>query len=483
MARRPILALALLGCIYQFSQSFVGTPSTPRDLSRVPARVSAEYLERLGPKDSDVPFDGTSATGPGAAVEFKKRPFGILRYQPGNGMKGAMAMEIIPKSRYPGDPQGQAFASGVQSGWVVASINGQNVLSEDFGKIMDLLDDEVADPRFSKSTALALEKQGGRMAEPAAAPLQVTFASIPGYVYKGAELKEVPIPGLKFQKVPLKLLSLGYAASAEGGLEKGSLTGFPYSTDNSAALLLALPRLGGRMTLGLDAPAVGGDSDDSGHMELDYEQRLPGDGLAALKMKTNGEWGASFLQEVEDVGVVSGALNSQLDWNLDLNQTYDAVRGFVPTVAYGATQDGLRVRARVAKAFSPSWFGSYGLQNIPGKYSPVDFVHDSTVTFSKGAHTIQAAAAYDRQLLKSPLTGSLSYALRTRIATLYAALDSQQYRLAVAAGHKQMTASLGRKNEDGLRPSWLELRLGKVAATLSSDGSSKPRLRLSKQLR
>lgn len=27
-------------------------------------------------------------------------------------MKGAMAMEIIPKSRYPGDPQGQAFAAG-----------------------------------------------------------------------------------------------------------------------------------------------------------------------------------------------------------------------------------------------------------------------------------------------------------------------------------------------------------------------------------
>ena len=32
------------------SFAFVGTPSTPRDLSRVPARVSAEYLERLGPK-------------------------------------------------------------------------------------------------------------------------------------------------------------------------------------------------------------------------------------------------------------------------------------------------------------------------------------------------------------------------------------------------------------------------------------------------
>merc|ERR1711972_402868 len=115
--------------------------------------------DRLGPKDADVPFTSSAAAaGPAHDVEFKKRPFGILRYQPGQGGTGAMAMEIIPKSRYPGDPQGQAFTSGVQGGWAVKSINGQSVLTEDFGKIMDLLDDEVADPRFSKSTALALEK-------------------------------------------------------------------------------------------------------------------------------------------------------------------------------------------------------------------------------------------------------------------------------------------------------------------------------------
>eukprot|EP00448_Togula_jolla_P000730 CAMPEP_0170601926 /NCGR_PEP_ID=MMETSP0224-20130122/18121_1 /TAXON_ID=285029 /ORGANISM="Togula jolla, Strain CCCM 725" /LENGTH=102 /DNA_ID=CAMNT_0010926737 /DNA_START=99 /DNA_END=405 /DNA_ORIENTATION=- len=78
--------------------------------------VSAEYLERLGPKDSDVPFQSAGATGASVDVTFKKRPFGILRYQPGQGGKGAMAMEIIPKSRYPGDPQGQAFSSGVKSG-------------------------------------------------------------------------------------------------------------------------------------------------------------------------------------------------------------------------------------------------------------------------------------------------------------------------------------------------------------------------------
>ena len=116
------------------SFAFVGTPSTPRDLSRVPARVSAEYLERLGPKagcvarvsfqasvrgvpagcsgrgggscaqDSDVPFDGTSATGPGAAVEFKKRPFGILRYQPGeirpDGAEGWKEGRLGPTHRF-----------------------------------------------------------------------------------------------------------------------------------------------------------------------------------------------------------------------------------------------------------------------------------------------------------------------------------------------------------------------------------------------
>merc|ERR1711920_668677 len=103
------------------------------------------------------------------------------------GMKGAMAMEVIPVSRYPGDPQGQAFAAGVSGGMVVKSIAGAEGLTDDFGKIMDLLDDEVADPRFSKSTALALEKLG-RMAEPIDLPAEVVFAEIPGYVYKGAEL-------------------------------------------------------------------------------------------------------------------------------------------------------------------------------------------------------------------------------------------------------------------------------------------------------
>mmetsp|Transcript_46356 Transcript_46356/g.103889 ORF Transcript_46356/g.103889 Transcript_46356/m.103889 type:complete len:201 (+) Transcript_46356:82-684(+) len=187
--RRPVLCMLLLAVVASQMGSwlFVGSPATQTQRgSRVAAHVAAGYLERLGPKDTDEAFTAASAQ-PGAEVEFKKRPFGILRYQPGQGGMGAMAMEIIPTSRYPGDPQGQAFAAGITGGMVVTSINGMPMAGEPFGKIMDLLDDEVADPRFSKSTALALEQQG-RAAEPLELPLKVTFGSIPGYVYKGKEL-------------------------------------------------------------------------------------------------------------------------------------------------------------------------------------------------------------------------------------------------------------------------------------------------------
>lgn len=291
---------------------------------------------------------------------------------------------------------------------------------------------------------------------------------------------KVPIPSLKFRKIPLKPLTLAVSGSAEGSFEKSALTGFPYSTDNAAALLLGLPRLGGRLTLGMDAPAVNSESEDSNHVEAGYEQSLPGGGSVAARLRSNGEWGASFRHEVEDVGIVSGGLNSQLDWNLDLNPTYAPVRGFTPSVAYGATQDGIHLRGRVDKDFSPHWHGSYGLQNIPGKYSPVDFVHDSTISFTAGRHTIQASAAYDRQMLKSPLTGTLAYTLQTRPVTLQALMDGQQYALAAHSGRKSIAATLGRPNEEGQRSSQVQLQLGQVAATVKMEGSSKPRLRLSK---
>eukprot|EP00929_Paragymnodinium_shiwhaense_P044854 TRINITY_DN229_c1_g1_i12.p2 TRINITY_DN229_c1_g1~~TRINITY_DN229_c1_g1_i12.p2 ORF type:complete len:207 (-),score=53.41 TRINITY_DN229_c1_g1_i12:236-856(-) len=192
--RRSVLSSLLIGgAAYGLLSGSVGFVGSHQGAVRgvdspIARRVSAEYLNRQGARDADVPYTAAEGTGATHDVSYKKRPFGILRYSPDKDGKGAMVQEVVPKSRYPGDPQGQAFVAGVKGGWVVKSINGQDVLSEDFGKIMDMLDDEVADPRFSKSTALALEAQGGRLAEPVDTPIEVVYTEIPGYEWKG----EVP---------------------------------------------------------------------------------------------------------------------------------------------------------------------------------------------------------------------------------------------------------------------------------------------------
>merc|ERR1712156_1017716 len=135
------------------STTFVASPETGRS-ARTTMNLGHGYQERMSPRAHDPgyaepatkgakAFTAADATGATAEVTFKKRLFGILRYAPGADGKDAMVMEIIPKSRYPGDPQGQAFAAGVKSGWVVKSINGEEVAGQSFAKIMDILDDEV----------------------------------------------------------------------------------------------------------------------------------------------------------------------------------------------------------------------------------------------------------------------------------------------------------------------------------------------------
>ncbi|CAE8661250.1 unnamed protein product [Polarella glacialis] len=116
--RRPVLALFVAGTVLCLlpCPGFVGSPAGRLSSSRVVARVGADYQERQSPRDADLPFDAAAATGDTVDVSFKKRPFGILRYTPGSGGKGAMVQEVIGKSRYPGDPQGQGFAAGVKGG-------------------------------------------------------------------------------------------------------------------------------------------------------------------------------------------------------------------------------------------------------------------------------------------------------------------------------------------------------------------------------
>jgi len=202
MARPAVLKCFLLIAatvlVSQMGPSFVSSPAQPRS-AKTTMHLGHGYQERMsarahdpGYAESDTkgakPFTAADATGATTDIVFKKRPFGILRYAPGASGNDAMVMEIIPQSRYPGDPQGQAFAAGVQSGWVVAGINGESTKGYTFAKIMDMLDDEVMDQRMSQHF-YASQKEP-RQAEPVDTPITVTYAAGAGADIQWPEMKE-----------------------------------------------------------------------------------------------------------------------------------------------------------------------------------------------------------------------------------------------------------------------------------------------------
>lgn len=116
-------------------------------------------------------FDG-SALPQAQSVEFKKRPFGVLAYAPSTDGKGAMVLEMNEKSRYPGDPQGQAWVGGVKKHFVVKTIAGQDVSGWEFWDIMDLMDDKIMDNSAGK---FQISAKGAMGNEPAPLPLTVTY--------------------------------------------------------------------------------------------------------------------------------------------------------------------------------------------------------------------------------------------------------------------------------------------------------------------
>jgi len=152
-----VFAVGLAAAVVNFcSVAFVGAPAQGAVRgARVARSVGMDYLLRRGPKDADPPLINTaSVSGATHEISFKKRPFGIARYAPGSDGNGAVVMDITPKSRYPGDPQGQAFVAGVQPGWVLKTVNGASVDGVKLEDIMTTLDDEVLDPVESLSLNL-----------------------------------------------------------------------------------------------------------------------------------------------------------------------------------------------------------------------------------------------------------------------------------------------------------------------------------------
>jgi len=174
-----------------FQVSFVGGPAS-RCTEQVVRQVGVDYLLRNGPKDADPPLiDTASANGAPHEVTFKKKPFGIARYAPGSNGNGAVVMEVTQASRYPGDPQGQAFVAGVQPGWVVKTVNGVDVTAVKFEDIMESMDDEVLDPVASLSLNM---KEAGVSANPDGAGSKA-YGAVGASTFKfgGGNLAELPI--------------------------------------------------------------------------------------------------------------------------------------------------------------------------------------------------------------------------------------------------------------------------------------------------
>jgi len=130
-------------------------------------------------KDDAVPFDASDASSVSGthSAEYSKRPFGVLSYMPSASGKGAMIRSMKMESRYPGDPQGQAFVAGVQERMAIKTINGQDVSQWDFWDIMDLLDDKILDNSAGK---FQTGGQGSMGNQPADVPVKVDYVTFSG---------------------------------------------------------------------------------------------------------------------------------------------------------------------------------------------------------------------------------------------------------------------------------------------------------------
>jgi len=185
------VALAAGACALALRSTlgFVGVAPATRGVA-VSREVGVDYLLRNGPKDADPPLiDPSSASGATHEVTYKKKPFGIARYAPGANGNGAVVMEVTPKSRYPGDPQGQAFVAGVQPSWVVSKVNGQDAKGVKFEDLMEFMDDEVLDPVAALSLNLKERGVSSNFAEGASDKSlgEATFA------FGGGKLADLPI--------------------------------------------------------------------------------------------------------------------------------------------------------------------------------------------------------------------------------------------------------------------------------------------------
>lgn len=302
-------------------------------------------------------------------------------------------------------------------------------------------------------------------------------------VAKGAKGLLDRIPSLDLHKVPPKPVSFeGVGTTVETDADKSAM-GFPFTTRNSGSLQIGFPRIGGKCKVIIEDPpasAALADEDEQRVAEMVYEQAVPGVGDITAKINSNREWQAHLEREVEDIGHLRTTVNSQFDWEADLDTSYPSFRGIKPSVTYGATQDGLRAKAKLETNPTKWTTTAYTMENLPGKYSPADFVHECELTLASEdeKHVLGAKGNYDRRFSKMPVRGSLSYTTKLRQMELQASTDFDGYQLSCGGPRGKVSIALSRAD---LAPTAaLEARIGKgkvAAAGWLVDG--KPRVRLS----
>ncbi|CAE8599886.1 unnamed protein product [Polarella glacialis] len=98
-----------------------------------------------------------------------------MAYAPSTSGKGAMVWEMNEKSRYPGDPQGQAWVAGVKQGFLVKSVGGVDVSNYEFWDIMDMMDDKIKDNSAGKFQSGGQGTMGNK---PAELPVAIEYAEL-----------------------------------------------------------------------------------------------------------------------------------------------------------------------------------------------------------------------------------------------------------------------------------------------------------------
>mmetsp|Transcript_61048 Transcript_61048/g.128994 ORF Transcript_61048/g.128994 Transcript_61048/m.128994 type:complete len:387 (+) Transcript_61048:107-1267(+) len=346
--------------------------------------------------------------------------------------------------------------------------------------------------RGSEDEAFSLKRQ-----RKAAGPVPKVL-----YRYGDYELKYVPrgtgsgflanIPRVTVEKILPPLLSFRSLVGAMEGSWDREIQALPDPTQNTAGIRVDFPRVQGKLMVAATDPSGNLDADPATKvLQANYEQPVSGLGDLGLQVRSNGDWGGTLTKEVKDFGLVRTAISSDSDWSATVERTYQPVQGVTPTLNYGATQDGVRVKAKFDKASKDKRIrGTYVVQNPPGLYGFEDLIHDARVEatdFFDGRHSLEVAGKIDRDLPKQPWRGSLKYKVKTRPGDLEGSLDMDRVRLKASNERGQVMAAVGTRANlmdpnSGIagRPAELELQVGNhpkvIASAKLREGPPKVRL-------